>query len=107
MSRTIFAGIMLLLILGFTFIPGCVAPPTAAPQISITSPSDGSTIASRDVTVSVQVQNFNLVDKLGQANVAGEGHIHYFRDVVPPTTPGQPAITESGTYVPTTATSYT
>jgi glucose/arabinose dehydrogenase len=28
-------------------------------------------------------------------------------DVVPPTTPGQPAITAPGTYVPTTATSYT
>jgi len=55
----------------------------------------------------VAVSNFNLVDKLGQPNVAGEGHIHYFMDVTAPTTPGQPAVTTPGTYVATTATSYT
>jgi glucose/arabinose dehydrogenase len=98
---------MLLVLLGSVFLALCVAPPATLPQISITSPQDGSTLASRDVTISIQVQNFNLVDKLGQANVPGEGHIHYFVDVAPPTTPGQIAVTAPGTYVPTTATSYT
>ncbi len=79
----------------------------AFPQIAISSPEDGSTVNSTNVTVTVQVNNFNLTDKLGEANVAGEGHIHYFKDVEAPTTQGEPAITEAGTYVPTPNTSYT
>ncbi|MDD1678160.1 MAG: hypothetical protein LUO93_03115, partial [Methanomicrobiales archaeon] len=107
MSRKELLGIVILSILGFALIAGCVTPPAATPHITITSPVDGATISSRDVTISVQVQNLTLVNKLGQANVAGEGHIHYFRDVEPPTTPGQIAVTTPGTYVPTANTSYT
>jgi hypothetical protein len=77
------------------------------PQITITSPKEGATIPAGNVTVSVHVDDFSLVNKLGQANVADEGHIHYFKDVKVPTTPGKPAITASGTYVPTANTSYT
>ena len=77
------------------------------PQIMITQPSSGSTITGNNVTVKVHVSNFDLVDKLGQSNVAGQGHIHYFLDVQPPTTPGQPATTAQGTFVATTNTSYT
>jgi len=83
---------------------GCVTNP---PELAITSPTDNAVINGSSVTVTVQVMNFNLVDKLGQANVAGEGHIHYFLDAVPPTEQGQPAITSPGTYVPTTNTTYT
>jgi len=54
--------------------------------------------------VDVQVSNFALVGKLGQPNVAGQGHIHYFLDVTAPTTPGQPAVTGPGSYVATAAT---
>jgi len=79
----------------------------AAPTISITSPTNGSTIPTGNVIVSVHVSNFNIVDKLGQANVPGEGHIHYFFDVDAPTTQGQPAVTAAGTYAATAATSYT
>ena len=79
----------------------------ATPQITITSPANNSSVAAGNVTVSVQVSNFNLVDKLSQTNVPGEGHIHYFKDVDPPTTPGQPAVTAPGTYAATAATSYT
>lgn len=78
---------------------------TPAPGIVITSPT-GNIFGLDGVTVSVQVSNFTLVDKLGQPNVPGEGHIHYFMDVDPPTTPGQPAVTAPGTYAATTATSY-
>jgi plastocyanin len=79
-----------------------------ASSITVTSPGNGGSIfAIGGVTVNVTVANFNLVDKLGQANVAGEGHIHYFMDVTPPTTPNQPAVTAAGTYAATTATSYT
>ena len=60
-----------------------------------------------NITVSAAVSNFRLTDKLGQPVVPGEGHIHYFLDVVPPVVPGQPATTTPGTFVPTVATSHT
>jgi hypothetical protein len=74
------------------------------PSITITSPVDGSTIPAGNVTVSVHVDDFSLVDKLGQAKVAGEGHIHYFMDVMVPTAPNKPAFTAPGTYFPSTDT---
>jgi hypothetical protein len=77
------------------------------PSIKITSPSDNSTIPAGNVTVTVHVDDLSLVNKLGQANVSGEGHIHYFMDVTVPTTPGKPAVTASGTFIPTANTSYT
>ena len=52
------------------------------------------------------MSNFQLVDKLGQTNVAGQGHLHYFLDADAPTTPGQPAVTAPGTYVSTELNSY-
>ena len=78
-----------------------------APAIEITSPGSGNQFGIGKTTIAVQVSNFTLVNKLGQSNAAGEGHIHYFMDVDPPTTPGQPAVTAPGTYVATADTSYT
>ncbi len=64
-----------------------------APQVSITSPANGATLPAGNVTVTVSVKNLNIVDKQGQANVAGQGHVHFYLDVSPiPSTPGQPAI---------------
>jgi outer membrane protein assembly factor BamB len=80
---------------------------TPAPTVKILLPQNRSTLPPGNVTISVQVANFNLADKLGQANVSGEGHIHYFMDVVAPTEPGKPAVTAAGTYAATSATSYT
>lgn len=54
----------------------------------------------------VSVSGFNLVDKIGQANVPGEGHIIYYMDVQPPTTSDKPALTEQGSYVISAGTSY-
>jgi photosystem II stability/assembly factor-like uncharacterized protein len=79
----------------------------AAPAIKIIEPQDNALLTNNNVTVTVQVSNFKLVDKLGQANIAGEGHIHYFLDVMPPTVPDEPATTSAGTSVATTATSHT
>lgn len=81
--------------------------PAPSPTIKITQPSGNVIPQIGDVMVMVEVTNFNLVDKLGGANVAGEGHIHYFLDVDAPTTPGKTAVTAAGTYAATTATSYT
>ncbi|MDD1750237.1 MAG: PQQ-binding-like beta-propeller repeat protein [Methanothrix sp.] len=77
------------------------------PRITITQPTNGAITRAGSITVNVSVSNLNLVDKLGQVNVPGEGHIHYFLDVTPPTTPGQPAVTGPGTYAATADTTYT
>lgn len=50
------------------------------------------------VPVMVEVSGFELVDKLGQANVPGEGHIHYFLDVRPPSLHGKELVTGEGFY---------
>lgn len=84
-----------------------VLPEIGPPQVVIISPKGGATIPAGDITVTIQASNFNIVDKLGQANVSHEGHIHYFLDVDAPTTQGQPAVTAAGTYAATAATSYT
>lgn len=63
-----------------------------------------TTVHNRDVTVVVDVANFNLVERIGQANAAGEGHIVYYLDVDPPTRSGASALTAPGTYYATSAT---
>ncbi len=78
-----------------------------APSIKITSPKDNATVPAGNITITTKVDDLTLVDKLGGANVNGQGHIHYFMDVGVPTTAGQPATTSSGTFVPTPNTSYT
>jgi len=90
----------------YTMVPPSPSGP-AKPSVTITSPQNGATITGTNVTITVSVSNFQLVNKLGQANVSGEGHLHYFKDVLPPTNCTAPAITTPGTYVPTINTSYT
>jgi plastocyanin len=55
----------------------------------------------------VQVTNFNVVDKQGQSNVQGQGHLHYYLDADAPTTQGQPAVLTSGVWAHVATTSYT
>lgn len=55
-----------------------------------------------DVTVSVSVSGVNLVDKAGQANAPGEGHLIYYLDVAAPTQAGLPALTSTGSYATAT-----
>ena len=76
-------------------------------SIEIISPQDGTTVAGDNVTVTVQVTGFNIVDKQGQANVPGEGHVHFYLDVAAPTTPGQPAVPTSGKWAHISGTTYT
>jgi len=65
----------------------------------ITRPAQGSTVEAGNVTVSVEVDKFNVVDKIGQAPEDGEGHVHFYIDVGEiPTVDGEPATTEEGTY---------
>jgi hypothetical protein len=103
--------VVLVILAGMVALSACTfngaATTTGTPGISIVSPSDGSSLATGDVTVTISVNNFSVVDKQGQTNVAGQGHIHYYLDVAAPTTPGKPAIPTSGTWVHVSALTYT
>jgi len=77
----------------------------AVPNILITSPANGATLPQGDIKVTVQVNNFSLVEK--SVNNKNEGHIHYYLDVEPPTQSGVPAVPPSGSYVTSTETSHT
>ena len=90
---------------GTSTLPTTSAAPT--PSLTMTSPADGATLTPGDITVAIQVSNFSIVDKQGQANVAGQGHVLYFLDVEAPTTPGQPAIPSGGIWAHVAATTYT
>ena len=100
---------LILTLLTFTALSACSSytTPPPAPTITITSPTGNIVPQIGDVTVSVQVSNFNIVDKQGQANVSYEGHLHYFLDVEAPTTAGQPAIPASGIWAHVATTTYT
>ncbi|MCX6669499.1 MAG: cupredoxin domain-containing protein [Methanothrix sp.] len=98
------SGSLLLLMLALIVSPACAANGMSGmPQINITEPKDGSEIAAGNVTVSVEVMNFNLANKLGKANVAGEGHIHWFMDAKTPTAPGKNAKAKQGRNAPSSA----
>ncbi|MDI6876560.1 MAG: fasciclin domain-containing protein [Methanomicrobiales archaeon] len=81
--------------------------PNVTPALNITEPQEGANLSGDTITVSVNVTNFTLVDRLGAANVPGEGHLHYYLDAAVPRNASAPAITAPGTYVPTVNTSYT
>lgn len=54
--------------------------------------------ACADINVIPDVGNFQVIDKIGHQNVPGEGHFIYYFNVTPPTDPGEPALTEHGTF---------
>jgi hypothetical protein len=75
---------------------------------SITTLENESTIDAGDIEVGVDVGDFKIVDKLGEAPVLGEGHVHYYLDAgIVPTAPGKPAVTQENTYHAEATTSYT
>jgi hypothetical protein len=77
------------------------------PGLIIVSPLADQIIRGDSVTVIVRVEDFTLESALGSPNVPGHGHLHYYLDSAVPTTPGQSALTDPGTYAPTAAESYT
>ncbi|MDK2990472.1 MAG: hypothetical protein PWR16_2001, partial [Methanoculleus sp.] len=81
--------------------------PAAEANVTIVEPMEGANVTAGNVTVSVNVTNFTLVEPTGQANAAGEGHLHYYLDVPVPTNASEPAIPETGDYVVSANTSYT
>ncbi|MFW6150970.1 MAG: Ig-like domain-containing protein [Chloroflexota bacterium] len=110
MKATISPVASLLALVALLVCPACAperAPPAAEPSVTITSPPQGDTLEPGDITISINAQDFNIVEKLGEEPVPGEGHVHYYKDVEPPTTAGQPAVTKEGTYAVTTSESHT
>jgi len=95
--------------------PGLVLPENVTPaenetadaNVTITSPEEGADITAGNVTVSVDVTNFTLIEPTGQANAPGEGHLHYYLDAPVPTNESEPAIPETGGYVVSTNLSHT
>ena len=72
--------------------------PSNPASIYITYPDFDGGVDAGNVTVTVLVWNFSVVNQTGYQNVFGEGHIIYFKDVVPPTNQGSPAVAEPGTF---------
>jgi hypothetical protein len=102
------ALIILLLLIVFPFAachPEPVAPLDA--RIYIIDPAAESTITTNAVTIKTFVGKFNLVDKTGQPNSPGEGHIVYYMDITPPLEQGKNALTTDGTCAISTETSHT
>lgn len=107
--RKLVGRLLPLFILAALVLPLCTAQMATSgmPQITIAGPKEGAQMPAGNVTVTVDVKNFDLVNKLGGANAAGEGHIHYYMDAAVPKTPNKPALTAVGTYAPTANTSFT
>jgi hypothetical protein len=103
-KKRIFAVICTMVILP-VLLSGCILQ--GSPTLHIIAPTDGATLISTNVTINVAVGNFSLVNKIGQTNQNGQGHLNYFLDLPPPTNQDQPALTTPGTYVTTSATHHT
>ncbi|PZS01026.1 MAG: hypothetical protein DLM69_05535 [Candidatus Chloroheliales bacterium] len=70
---------VLALLLGMTGFSHTLAQ--TRPNIKVISPSDGATITSTDIPVTVQVSNFTIsAQDVGLPDKAGEGHIHVMLD---------------------------
>lgn len=67
-------------------------------SVYITYPDFDGGVRAGDVTVTVSINNFSVVDRIGGQNAPGEGHVVYFKDVTPPTLPGLEVVTRPGTY---------
>jgi hypothetical protein len=67
-------------------------------SVYITYPDFDGGVHAGNVTVTVEVRNFSLVNGVGRPVMPGEGHIICFKDVTPRTEPGIPAKTQPGTF---------
>jgi hypothetical protein len=91
----ILIGISILLLVG------CLDP--AQPSVHIIKPVYGKTVPSGTVTVMVRVENGSF----NASHDHNRGHLHYFLDRAAPIIPGEPAITQPGTYASSAYTTYT
>ena len=70
-----------------------ITPVTGPPYVYITYPAFDGGVESGDVNMTVLVENFTISTPETRYNVPGEGHLIYYIDVIPPVSPGYPAVT--------------
>lgn len=69
-----------------------VGPPNGNPGIQILFPADGSSLPPGNIAMTVKASNFIVsAEGMGVVNRAGEGHMIYYMDEVPPVDAGKPA----------------
>lgn len=96
-------------------LEGTAPPDTTAgaegPSVSITEPTAALATEAGNVEVSVEVKDFEVVDKLNEPAVKGEGHVHFYIDIDEddlPTEAGKAAITaDKNSYHAEAATTHT
>jgi hypothetical protein len=76
--------------------PEALAP--EEPQLLVLDPAAESTLFSDSATISVFVENFELVEAGGQPDRTGQGHLVYYLDITPPLVKGQSALSQDGTF---------
>jgi hypothetical protein len=88
--------------------PAIATAPAGNPSVLILSPTDfvafHGVVAEQGLKIAVQTTNFKLLDKIGQASVAGEGHLIYYVDADPPTAAGISAVSAGASFITTAAT---
>lgn len=99
-------GVLVLVVvcLGSCLFVGCLGE--TSPVVRIVSPTYGGAVSAGNVTVHVRLLNYPVVAESGADRVAGQGHLHYYLDRAPPIVPGEPAITQPGTYGSSESTSF-
>ena len=60
----------------------------------------GGILTGNSVDISVDMTNFGLVDTPGKPGVAGQGHTHYYLDMLPLPESGNSPVTTPGWFVP-------
>lgn len=80
---------------------------TEQPAVRFIVPADGTTVEPGELTVRIVVEAFILADALGEEPEIGRGHVHFYLDVEIHTAPGEPAVTEEGTYAAVAGTTHT
>jgi hypothetical protein len=100
--------VIILLCSGILMVAACRPEPVASaePKLLVLDPSAEANLYSTDINIRTYIENFNLVEKIGQNPASGEGHIVYYLDVTPPLTKGNSALTQEGSYVASTQKSY-
>ncbi len=78
----------------------------SGPSVKITSPENAATSGIGSITIVIKVNDFKLTSDFEKENVSGQGHVIYYMDVEPPTSPDQPAKTSPGTFSASSSTSY-
>ena len=104
-KSALLASVLLLLMPLTACHPEPVVPQDA--RVLIIDPAAESTLTTNAVTIKTFVERFSLVNRTGEQNVAGEGHIVYCMDSTPPLEQGKSAISENVTYAISSETSYT